>query len=46
MAIITDGYFKDRHSKLKDYTIVLIKSTDKRKEAGADTNWPGVHAYN
>jgi len=34
--VITDEYFKERHSKLKDYTIVLIKSTPKRKEPGAE----------
>jgi len=36
MAIITDEYFKERHSKLKDYTMVLIKPTPKRNEAGAN----------
>ena len=36
MANITDEDFRERHSKLKDYTIVLIRPTPKRKEAGAD----------
>ena len=36
MENITDEYFRERHSKLKDYTIVLIRPTPKRKEAGAD----------
>ncbi|MCL2338274.1 MAG: hypothetical protein FWC60_12750, partial [Firmicutes bacterium] len=36
MAIITDEYVREMHAKLKDYTLVLIKSTPKRKEAGAD----------
>ena len=36
MAIITDEYLKETLTKLKDYTIVLIKSTPKIKEAGAD----------
>ena len=35
MTIITDEYFKEMHSKLKDYTMVLIKSTPKRNDAGA-----------
>ena len=35
MTIITDEYFKDRHSKLKDYTIVLLKPTAKRKDDDA-----------
>ena len=35
MTIITDEYFKERHSKLKDYTIVLLKPTTKSKEDGA-----------
>ena len=36
MALITDEYIKEKHTELKDYTIVLIKPTSKRKEAGAD----------
>ncbi|MCL1814821.1 MAG: hypothetical protein FWG27_03235 [Treponema sp.] len=36
MAIISDEYFREMHNKLKDYTIVLIKPTPKRNDAGAD----------
>ena len=36
MAVITDEYFREMHSKLRDYTMVLIKSTPKRNDAGAE----------
>ena len=36
MAVITDEYFREIHSKLRDYTMVLIKSTPKRNDAGAE----------
>jgi len=37
MVKITDEYVRDMHTKFRDYTIVLIKATPGRKEAGADS---------
>jgi hypothetical protein len=37
MAIITDEYFKERHSKLKEYTMVLLKPTERTKEKGIES---------
>jgi len=37
MAKITDEYIREIHAKFRDYTIVLIKQTPKRKGTGADT---------
>ena len=36
MTVITDEYFRERYSKLKEYAMVILKPTSKFRDAGAD----------